>query len=891
MEIRMIVRDKKRLLAIATSLLLVVLAVSGSIIASEGSLASVASEALKRSQPNIEIEVSAAGEAIGNSSYTRILDSYRQVGYTYSRLNLDKNAISMHGSLIYTPVAVHYILKKGCIQDGFGEAIPVSVDGKTVYYAHLASIISNRSGSSETLCLYKLSLGIVTPLEPSPPPKMRIVEGRLPVEGKTPIEAAVYTGFAEYMGWRTGDVVEFLGSKLKITGLFTYTGGYDTLTEYDNIVSGSYPVLIIGFKDLSKYLANISKYTFSLLQGYSRDQARAFGIILGILEPAALENVSLGSLLDSLPSEGILPHPWIPAVYNYTEFGLTYRSVAKLPFATIVPDVASKLILYGTVPVDTVFNLIEEARGDSNKISLFIENKVIRQLIDSLPQNISWTLTVSSSSSGMTVSSTPASNSSKSSIMLKGRVHEDISFALKLMTPGAAVLDVGFLIIVVTISVFIIGYLSADSMMRISLADLRRYLAVLVARGAPNSRIGRRLLAALIMLSLASLLIGNLFSIYTIGEWSYESSGFKELEPAYLVKAKWLWILPALTLALIILLTYRSSEKMAAGIRPVEAVRPLETVRRSMGKRRNYGSLLISVFALASLAVILGGGPERIVNKAFTHGTMVAAVAIVISMLGVIGLPFSPPAASYIIVSILKSSNRFFKAASRLSSSFAGRLKEASFNSSIRLGDRMKEVADTSIMAFSTALGSIFAATGFSSLSRELASLYSTGLVRPEFEEFSAMVASSVAGYIFEIMAVFASLVGVLALYVAFSSTFKLVESEVLILRARGASRRDALGFVYGMLLSNSIVAALTATIAGAAFWFMSLGTLWVLTHNGTAATWSLLNGLLQSLHSPTPWILLTLIIIYVLLLPLVVSYRIVRVRDIARLLRARGLG
>lgn len=119
MEIRMIVRDKKRLLAIATSLLLVVLAVSGSIIASEGSLASVASEALKRSQSNIEIEVSSAGGAIGNSSYTRILDSYRQVGYTYSRLNLDKNAISMRGSLIYTPVAVHYILKKGCIQRRF----------------------------------------------------------------------------------------------------------------------------------------------------------------------------------------------------------------------------------------------------------------------------------------------------------------------------------------------------------------------------------------------------------------------------------------------------------------------------------------------------------------------------------------------------------------------------------------------------------------------------------------------------------------------------------------------------------------------------------------------------------------------------------------------------
>lgn len=48
---------------------------------------------------------------------------------------------------------------------------------------------------------------------------MSIVEERLPVEGKTPIEAAVYTGFAEYMGWRTGDVVEFLESKLKIKSL------------------------------------------------------------------------------------------------------------------------------------------------------------------------------------------------------------------------------------------------------------------------------------------------------------------------------------------------------------------------------------------------------------------------------------------------------------------------------------------------------------------------------------------------------------------------------------------------------------------------------------------------------------------------------------------------
>ncbi|MCE4626558.1 MAG: hypothetical protein F7B78_02785, partial [Desulfurococcales archaeon] len=719
------------------------------------------------------------------------------------------------------------------------------------------------------------------PIERGDIPSIDMYNGKYPEPGHTPIEAAVYSGFADYMGWSVGQIVDFLGNKVVIVGVYNYKGGFDSFSEYTR----SYPVLIISSGDLDRFLANESLYTINLLSSYNKTQLAMYMMIASMMgepypymSPIGMKESSK-SFFTSLPSEGILPSANIAYLYHPKKVSEAFELNSNTFSVSTDQPVSSKLVLYATISPKLVVQLIQ-SKNSTTMLNNLIRQDIISSFQEHLPSNLSAPLIIM-------LPNSIYSYGSNTSVVYTGSVRQDVSNLVSIVSFSGNNDIVNFSILIITLSILVIGYLTSNHVVQLSLADLRVYLSLLVARGSPSSRLKLRLLAMIIILAVVGLVTGNLFSIYSLGYFFYTSTGFNDLNPSNLVTSKWLWIGPAIMILMTVILIYRSSIREVSNIKPIEAVRPVEAVKKSFKKRRISPSVILYVFAIASFIIIVSGGPDDLFNKIKDYGIAAIAIVFVVAVIGMIGLPFSPLALSYILTKHLEASNRLFMATSRLASRLAGNLRDISLHSSLRLGDRIKGVASTSIMAFSVAVGSIFAAAGLSRLSNVFRESYALGSMTA-LESMSGLYSAS---YSYVLLAVFAFVIGALALYTMYSSTFKLVEGEVLIMRARGAGRRDALKFVYGMFMSNSLVILVSSVVAGLGFWFMSVGSLWLASGAKWALDLGLTKALLYSFSSLRPWIFLGFTIFYIIILPLIVSYSVVRVRDVAKLLRGRGLG
>ena len=882
MELRMVLRDKKRTFAIMISLFLIVTAVTGSVISSQGSIVSMISKAIEITQPNVEITI-APQLVMVNGSYTNItygevLDFYEQVGRVFSSTEMNPDKILNHGSIVYTPVAIHYQVKLGDCGKYSTTNYAVKANGRIVYYMTGYTQFLGEQGA----CIFRISLGVITPIGEEDIPSIDIIHGRYPKPGHNPIEATVYSGFAEYMGWSVGDVVDFLGNKLIIVGIYNYTGGFDSFSEYTR----SYPVLIVNNGDLERFLSNESIYTINLLSNYNSEQFGVYTVLtdmMGEVYPyfySVVTNESGQSIFTSLPSEGILPAADIAYLYHPRKLTEIFETNNyKFPVSIEGQAVPSKLVLYATISPKLVIQLIE-SDNSTRLLDNLIKEDIVSSFQRQLPVNLSALLYIM-------LPGSVYSFSTNSPIIYSGRLSEDISKLVSMISFSGTNDIVNFSILIITLSILVIGYLTSNHVVQLSLADLRVYLSLLVARGSPSSRLKLRLLIIIAILAVIGLVAGNLFSFYSIGYFFYATTGFNDLNPSSLVTSKWLWIGPAIMILITIMLIYRSSIRDVSNIKPIEAVRPVEAVKKSFKKRRIPPSAILYVFATASFIIIVSGGPDELFNRIKDYGIAAIAIVFIVAVIGMIGLPFSPLALSYILAKHLEASNRLFMTASRLASRLAGNLRDISLHSSMRLGDRIKGVASTSIMAFSVAVGSVFSAAGLSKLSDVFRESYALGSMTA-LESMSGLYSAS---YSYVLLAVFAFVIGALALYTMYSSTFKLVEGEVLIMRARGASRGDALKFVYGMFMSNSLVILVSSVVAGLGFWFMSVGSLWLASGAKWALDFGLIKALLYSFASPRPWIFLGFTVFYIIILPLIVSYNVVRVRDVARLLRGRGLG
>lgn len=881
MELRMILRDKKRTFAIMISLFLIVTAVTGSVISSHGSMVSIISKAIEITQPNVEITITPqllmTNGSYTNITYGEIIDYYKTVGRVFTNTKMDPDKILNHGSVIYTPVAIHYKIKLGDCGEHSTTNYAVEANGGIVYY--LTGFTQFLGG--EEACILRLSLGVISPIEKGDIPSINMLSGRYPESGHTPIEVTVYSGFAEYMGWSMGKVVDFLGNRIVIVGMYNYTGGFDSFSEYTR----SYPIIIVNVDDLDRFLANESLYTIRLLSGYNKEQIGMYMMItkmMGESYPSFYSkgmNESKNPIFTSLPKEGILPSYDIVYLYNPKEL-TEVLGINNYTFSIPAKQrVSSMLILYATISPGLVVQLIQ---SNNNTIMLnnIIKQEIVSSFQEQLPSNLTAPLVILFPNSMY-------SYDSNSPVVYTGSLSQDISYLVSMISFNRSNDIVNFSILIITLSILVIGYLTSNHVVQISLADLRVYLSLLVARGSPSSRLKLRLLLMIAILAVFGLVAGNLFSIYSIGYFFYTATGFNDLHPSNLVMSKWLWITPAIMILMTVLLIYRSSIREVSNIKPIEAVRPVEAVKKSFKKRRISPSMILYVFAIASLIIVASGGPDELFNKVRDHGIAAIAIVFLVAVIGMIGLPFSPLALSYILTKHFEASNRLFMATSRIASSLAGSLRETSLRSSLRLGDRIKGVASTSIMAFSVAVGSIFAASGLSKLSYSFRESYALGS-SVALESMSGLYSAS---YSYTLLAVYAFVIGALALYTMYSSTFKLVEGEVLIMRARGASRGDALRFVYGMFMSNSLVILVSSIVAGLGFWFMSVGSLWLASGAKWALDLDLIKALVYSFSSLRPWIFLGFTVFYIIILPLIVSYTVVRVRDVARLLRGRGLG
>jgi predicted lysophospholipase L1 biosynthesis ABC-type transport system permease subunit len=318
-------------------------------------------------------------------------------------------------------------------------------------------------------------------------------------------------------------------------------------------------------------------------------------------------------------------------------------------------------------------------------------------------------------------------------------------------------------------------------------------------------------------------------------------------------------------------------------IEPIEAVRPAETLRRAFKVRIGKASYVVIV--LAALAFLVGflRPTESMINSVEERlGTIAVVIFSILLGVGVFVSPLTPLISLYEGSKILAASNwldRFARAIVRLASSNGiSMLGEAS-------GERIKSALlsfiRAGILGVGLSFGTLMATYGFDSVLRPwlLSSPSTTGST-----SMSATLSSIDNNIqIFYFIAIVSAIATGLIVLSSVATLFNAIKRQVAVMRARGARGSDVLRYVYSSFLHTLTIILLGGFILSLVI-FYSIDTVVSVSF---IDKWSeggvphLIPGF--TLHG---LIIGSSLVLFIILSPLIVSLKIMREKDIGKLLR-----
>jgi len=733
---------------------------------------------------------------------------------------------------------------------------------------------------------------------------VEFVEGGMPEPGMDPIGVALAPALADYYGVGVGDEVTIGGVKFRVTGIFehngriSFSGGY---YRYDGVYLG----FIAHPDDIPRIIEEQYNYYIS-----HREEAllSLSGIII-LQEP-----VFGGDLLDwlvgtygtgtwilggpvwtlynkdqvaSLLYEYMLSDPYWYDFFNKTltarqmfeeDTNLTIEDVAREYISGYVHIAANNGLTWYFLAVGADFSPLvvrDIPRGvDPNiYLEMVARNESLKILEAMADGTVEWGAPVPEDGVPTLYPQLPVEWNFRIGDDVYGAAfNHDLSLSMtdigRLMTMSILLLPA--LVILLAVVAGRTAFETASIIVR----DYRPFLAMIIARGMNPGKLSWSLSMLVIVLSLIVGLIGGLLGIQFINTFGIRTfASFSALLASGVVSS----------LMVGFYISY-SALRQVKSISPVEAVRPVSSISAAYSRLgRRVGALLL----LALNSVVLGFVFHRLDDIVGEAPNYIVFILFIVVMLGVMMAPIAPATLAHYTAVLLGRTERLYRASARVASRVAGRLAPISLSSSMSLRWRISSNVAAMSLAFGAALGAALAHAVVVDYVAQLQVLARQGeLSTYQLGSVAAMISVS---RMLPIVAVFTLLIGVIATLASMMSTFRLLEGEVVVLRARGASKSDAARFVYGMLAPVGLYTLLVALVVSLVLTVTFESLMSFETSELLASVESL------SLPVPRPGILflevLAGVVAVLALAPVLVSQGVIRRRDIARLLRKGRFG
>ncbi len=431
-------------------------------------------------------------------------------------------------------------------------------------------------------------------------------------------------------------------------------------------------------------------------------------------------------------------------------------------------------------------------------------------------------------------------------------------------------------------SVLLLGWVMTGEGLEIIIGVLRRWVAVASARGASQSHMVRDLTILLIILGLISSLIGLVIAGVIVDGYFQDLGAVRGVKAILSDK-----VATISTPTLVVITSYlvaRFRAKALREVQPVEAVRVQLSIKRAFPSRVGRAGVLLIALSLISLTLgILRPSPEEM-SRLTSSGTL--ELIIIIVAIGILFTPFTPLIMLYESSKLTAYSGVIKRAGVWLAKKAArGALGGLAWSSGSRLYDAFTSSLRAGVLGLGMITGLALSASGI--LHSIIPWLQDKIIVEAAFGRtpYSLLLTAADAYGLASILifsAVVALVVTSLILYSSISALFSLIRREVVIMRARGASRRDALKYVYLSFLPSIVVVIVGGVL---------VGLILLLSLDSAVGV-----SLIDMWSEPTPHLvpspdplsigIVSVSIGVVLLVPALASFKVVGRGDLARLLR-----
>ncbi|MCE4600448.1 MAG: hypothetical protein F7C38_02645 [Desulfurococcales archaeon] len=707
----------------------------------------------------------------------------------------------------------------------------------------------------------------------------QVIEGSYPGGDGPGVEAAVSKAIAVALGVGPGDTLElFPGLELMVTGVFSGTSNGASYYDLEGMVH-----FIIAEDDLGE-LANASLK--SLAEAVKTGGPSGLLTLYNAVGPGVLPDDVVNAILarGSCRDNGVEYIPGSAALaLEPLEEGVEVLGGAirdaygvEVPVDVLRDSIAGKLPLNGNL-LTAIANLDKEFYTSLPR-NTSKANAIITGVMDAFRDWLS-SMGVSVNGGKWTVPAggPPPPPPGEGQVVLPLTGYYVVSeseeglwgiyeSSISQWNNPMAVLS----LVLVTIATFLLGLRASSEVLSVVSSDLRRYISLLAARGAPPRSMARSFLAFIVAVSLVAGFAGSVATVYLVDRIGIAGTSLARSVALGLV----------ITL-LVGLFSYRRASRLVRDVAPIEAVRPVATV--SVGERvRHRVSAFIVALGVTSIVVGLYGDIETLAEKASDMGGAIGSLAVIAIVIAYMFSPFAPAALADVASNLLGSYEAIFSRASRWASLAAGHLAWAASSSAGRLRRRLVSGLTAPTLAFGLALGLAFSlpvlgSVGlidyYESLLEGKALFYTPGLI---------------AGYraaesILAVVALYALVVGGLSLYVLLHSALRIVVAEMVVARARGAGRGEALRLAYSMLLPISLHSLIAGLLVGGVVYLAVVSSARLASLGGFSVP-------LTPSQPMVPLVFLLALLLLVLGLPLVLSYRSVSSGDLASRLRRLGM-
>ncbi|MCE4625496.1 MAG: hypothetical protein F7C35_06500 [Desulfurococcales archaeon] len=914
--------DKVRAGLIAVAFLIIAAGIPASIISSQASLASMTKSYLDVINPIVEVAIQEL-EPFPNETLQQALSNVTLIANNIYEKAYNDTIFADRGELLYIKVGTFITYKsEECFSSSTGPTGPVkdtieislNRSGVAIPFRFSPGITIRDPANFSRYCpVYYFSLLATAPLR-GDQSWYYISGASIPnnSDNNGPVKVLAFKPLAYAMNWKAGDTVNLSGVEIKIIGFFDYKKNIQSITAI------SPPALITDENGLTRLIDDVAESVLHVAKAQDTNKVLSYAVVdtMGVLNTGSTD-----VMVKELEMESGKP-VFVPSLYplrykpykdsisalinessNNTALTIFKSNIIKPTFGVIVYYDANHSLM-------DIFKRARERGENDLDVVMNLANQISNQVSSAVPQRF-LTYTIISTQYGFPMAYETISPPPEGSEGFSGaRYQVSIKTKFEDLPQMTGVIFnnpmAGISFITVSLGFIVAGYYATKHVVEIAVSDLRPFLASIIARGASQKRMKRWLGLSILLLALLSGIVGLILSVYSVGGfYRMQLSGL--IPPPRSLLANNIIIISTLLVVLIIFaLVYRSVLKQIEEIRPQEAIRPVESMFRappaSKKGRVAIGGLSAAIL-FSTLVVMVAGNIDEFLNRLNEYGTLVVALGFVVALIGFVGMPFAPLLAVVSLSRLAAVWSAPYRAAVSLAKKVAGRLKSPVSISASTLSSRIESLVGASVISLSLALGALIAHYNYLWLEHKLYEVQSYLYAPGSPYDVSQILltgssASAVAGEM-KVLSAFSAFIGLIAVYTLFASTYKLIESEVVVMRVRGASRGDAIRFVYGMLLPSVISIFVVALIGGLAMWVYTLAparlTLAYLSSDESSMLASIIPGLkdiiLAPVHMVEPWLVMAALLGVLLVVPVLVSYGTVRGRNLASLLRRRVMG